>query len=162
ETSIAEPGAPSLPGVGHASVQNFSDSPGKPSRPFCPCEGRPGKPVVIIRSVQVHGLLTRKPIHSADVAAAPRRNTPCAMYAPSASVSTVQCTIWLHHIQLRDDRCATLLLAMLPRFLHAALHHPDMRGVPESFWIARWRGGWRHNETRDLLCVADDKRLKLV
>src|SRR5262245_22573473 len=25
------------------------------SRPFCPCEGRPGKPVVIIRSVQVHG-----------------------------------------------------------------------------------------------------------
>src|SRR5262249_22873886 len=25
------------------------------SRPFCPREGRPGKPVVIIRSVQVHG-----------------------------------------------------------------------------------------------------------
>jgi hypothetical protein len=28
--SIAEPGVPSLPGVGHTSVQNFSDSPGKP------------------------------------------------------------------------------------------------------------------------------------
>src|SRR5262245_48522092 len=25
------------------------------SRPFCPCEGRPGKPVVIIRRAQVHG-----------------------------------------------------------------------------------------------------------
>jgi Transposase IS116/IS110/IS902 family len=25
------------------------------SRPFCSCEGRPGKPVVIIRRVQVHG-----------------------------------------------------------------------------------------------------------
>src|SRR5712664_1692357 len=24
------------------------------SRPFCPCEGRPGKPVVISRRVQVH------------------------------------------------------------------------------------------------------------
>ena len=42
------------------------------------------------------------------------------------------------------------------------LHHPDMRGVPELFWTARWRGGWRHNEARDLLRVADDKRLKLV
>jgi hypothetical protein len=27
---MAEPDVPSLPGVGHASVQNFSDSPGKP------------------------------------------------------------------------------------------------------------------------------------
>jgi hypothetical protein len=27
------------------------------SRPFCSCEGRPGKPVVISRRVQVHGQL---------------------------------------------------------------------------------------------------------
>src|SRR5262249_47137031 len=46
--------------------------------------------------------------------------------------------------------------------LRGGPHHPDMRGVPELFWTARWRGGWRHNEARDLLRVADDKRLKLV
>jgi DNA invertase Pin-like site-specific DNA recombinase len=32
--SIAEPGVPSLPGVGHVGVQNFSAAPGKPT---CPC-----------------------------------------------------------------------------------------------------------------------------
>src|SRR5262249_13443465 len=68
-----------------------------------------------------------------------------------------------HYIQLCDAHCATLPLETLPRvFLHTVLHYPDIRGVPQLCWTARWWGRWCHNEARDLLRVADNKRLKLV